>query len=557
MEWLEGEDLAERLRGAAADHRARASTLGRARRRGARRARTRAASFTATSSRATCSCPAATSTRVKVLDFGIARDCSTPRARSRAPARRIGTPGYMAPEQARGERELDARADVFSLGCVLFECLTGAAAVHRRDGDGGAREDPASRRRRALARRSARGCPPRSTSSSRACSPRSPRRAPARRPRGRGGARRDRRAARSDVARLAGRSTTRGRDRRAHADHRRAAAGLRRARDRPRRATGGRSRRRRSPTAPTPGAERHARRDRCCRTARSTKPTSSAARHAVPYGARVDRLLDGSLVVTLAGRGAATDQAAHAARCALALRAIAARASRWRSRPGAAVISASAPVGELIDRAARCCVRGDAEARRRSASTRSTAGLLDARFEVERRRARPRYLRASATSPTRARTLLGKPTPCVGRERELGAARRDVRRVRRRAGGARRAGDRAGGRRQVARCATSSLARLARATAPSVEVWIGARRPDARRLAVRRCWRQALRARRGIVDGEPRRAPRRSCARACSRHARAADAARDRRVPRRAGRRAASRRGTSPCSCAPRAATRG
>jgi serine/threonine protein kinase len=59
----------------------------------------------------------------KVLDFGIARlmDAGTKLTMAGAIA---GTPRYMSPEQVRG-REVDARADIYSLGIVLFETLTG------------------------------------------------------------------------------------------------------------------------------------------------------------------------------------------------------------------------------------------------------------------------------------------------------------------------------------------------------------------------------------------------------------------------------------------------
>lgn len=63
--------------------------------------------------------------RATLLDFGVARQLDGVRGLTTTGAL-LGTPDYMAPEQARGERELSPSADIFSLGCVLFCCLTGA-----------------------------------------------------------------------------------------------------------------------------------------------------------------------------------------------------------------------------------------------------------------------------------------------------------------------------------------------------------------------------------------------------------------------------------------------
>ena len=73
---------------------------------------------------------------VKILDFGIARSIApasgeplevapTLTAGATAEGRILGTPGYMAPEQMYG-RAVDARADVFSFGVLLYEMITGA-----------------------------------------------------------------------------------------------------------------------------------------------------------------------------------------------------------------------------------------------------------------------------------------------------------------------------------------------------------------------------------------------------------------------------------------------
>ena len=73
----------------------------------------------------------------KVLDFGIAKlsategDAAETNALTKTGSM-LGTPYYMSPEQAFGERDVDARSDVWAVGIILYECLTGRRPV---DGD--------------------------------------------------------------------------------------------------------------------------------------------------------------------------------------------------------------------------------------------------------------------------------------------------------------------------------------------------------------------------------------------------------------------------------------
>jgi serine/threonine-protein kinase len=67
-----------------------------------------------------------TDLELKVLDFGIARTDDNPDALATRDGARLGTPAFMAPEQAMGRRdEVDARSDVWSVGATLFTLLSG------------------------------------------------------------------------------------------------------------------------------------------------------------------------------------------------------------------------------------------------------------------------------------------------------------------------------------------------------------------------------------------------------------------------------------------------
>jgi hypothetical protein len=67
---------------------------------------------------------------VRLIDFGLARPLEGPGAGTKT-GRIMGTLSYLAPEQLAGEHVVDARTDVFALGCIGYECRTATNAFRR------------------------------------------------------------------------------------------------------------------------------------------------------------------------------------------------------------------------------------------------------------------------------------------------------------------------------------------------------------------------------------------------------------------------------------------
>src|SRR5215204_2675842 len=63
--------------------------------------------------------------QVLVADFGVARAVTEAQEKLTATGMVVGTPTYMSPEQASGDKAIDGRSDTFALGCVLYEMLAG------------------------------------------------------------------------------------------------------------------------------------------------------------------------------------------------------------------------------------------------------------------------------------------------------------------------------------------------------------------------------------------------------------------------------------------------
>ncbi|WP_437668757.1 protein kinase domain-containing protein [Sorangium sp. So ce131] len=358
---------------------------------------------------------------VVLLDFGIARAASATAARSTTfvteASSLVGSLGYVAPEQARGDVDVDARADVFALGVLLFECVAGQRPF--------AADDPLAEMCRILLEE-----PPR-------LSDRRPEVPP---------------SVDELVARLLAKDPAA-----RPADGRAAAAALAEARAllarSPGEGPGG------APASvtdderrllsvvlvgaaaplvgagPSPGT--HGGGDGRAGAAEEREPESARDADdevvvglASAFGGERVRLAGGTRMVVLssqteealsgrsgAGTTVAFDLAARAAQCALALKA-ALPARPVALATGRAQLRGRLPAGDVIDRAVARLREAQGEVR----VDEVTAGLVAPRFEVEGG-GRSFALKGERDPAAPERTLLGRATAFVGRDREIAMLR--------------------------------------------------------------------------------------------------------------------------------------
>ncbi|MDI1429804.1 protein kinase domain-containing protein [Polyangium sorediatum] len=397
LEWLEGETLGERLRRTGLDA---AESVGVARRVAEALGVAHAAGIVHRDLKpANIFLVGQSATDVRLLDFGIARVEGGEALTHTGYV--LGTPAYMAPEQARGSKRIDARADVFALGCVLFHCLTGRPPFAAEEMHAALLKVVLEEAPRVSSLRT--GVP----EALDALVARMLAKAPKDRPK-------DGIAAAAEIAALGIIEDTdaieaslrpsglTGKERRVvslvltklPAGERAPRAGESEVF---------------APTLELAGAE----------TAIEAGGRARSLEAIVErYGGRLDALSDGTLVVSLLSTGAATDQAARAARSALDLRAALPEAP-MALVAGAEVSSEGLPMGAVIERGVR--LLGKKAAAGKAPPIRLDdvmAGLLDVRFDVDGDEG-GLYLRGERDVAEAARTLLGRPTHCVGRESEM------------------------------------------------------------------------------------------------------------------------------------------
>ncbi len=317
--------------------------------------------------------------RVKLIDFGVARLLGGAMTQTGS---MLGTPGYIAPEQARGLPSVDPRADVFSLGCVLYRCLAGRAPFRGDDV-------------LAVLAKLVFEEPPRV----REARPEIP----------------------PELDALVGRMM-------AKDPAERPADGAAVVREFERLG----ARRGEGPAPPAAAITSLEQRlvsvvvtapanvDAAVASVRAPfDPVPDLGAALRPFGADLVVLADGSAIVTLAGQGEPTDRAARAARCALAIR------SHLPDREmvlatGRDAASGPLPFGEVIDRAVRMlrpAVKAGGAPRVRVDEV--TAGLLGSGFDVGGDAVSLFVRREYEPLEAAPRTLLGRATSCFGRDSEL------------------------------------------------------------------------------------------------------------------------------------------